>query len=97
MFFGHQFTHDQNMRFRLTKNHLQIQKVVCEEIFRRVRRYSSANKDIPFKTPPLPPPFYLQCNYAIFCITTTLKQHENTGNNDQVVKWKSFNEISIIR
>jgi hypothetical protein len=26
MFFGHQFTHDQNMRFRLTKNHLQIQK-----------------------------------------------------------------------
>ena len=69
-------------------------KKVCEEILRRFRRYSSANKDIPFKTPPF---FYLHCNYAIFCITTTLKQHENTGNNDQLVKWKSFNEISIIR
>ena len=35
------------------------------------------------------PPLYLQCNYAIVCITTTLKQHENTGNNDQLVKCKS--------
>jgi hypothetical protein len=26
-----------------------------------------------------------------------IKQHENTGNNDQLVKCKSFNEISIIR
>ena len=34
---------------------------------------------------------------AIFFITATLKQHENTGNNDQLVKCKSFNEISIIR
>ena len=41
--------------------------------------------------------FYLQCNYVIFFITATLKQHENTGNNDQLVKCKSFNEISIIR
>jgi hypothetical protein len=69
---------------------------VCEEILRRVRRYSSTNKDIPFKTPP-PFFFYLQCNYAIFCITTTLKQHENTGSYDQLVKCKSFNEISIMR
>ena len=30
-------------------------------------------------------------------ITTTLKQPENRGNNDQLVKCKSFNEISIIR
>jgi hypothetical protein len=29
----------------------KFKKVVCEEILRRVRRYSSANKDIPFKTP----------------------------------------------
>jgi hypothetical protein len=36
-------------------------------------------------------------NYAIFFITATLKKHENTGNNDQLVKCKSFNEISIIR
>jgi hypothetical protein len=31
------------------------------------------------------------------CITATLKQYEITGNNDQLVKCKSFNEISIIR
>jgi hypothetical protein len=36
MVFGHQFTHDQNMRFRLTKNNLQIQKS-C------VRRNTSAS------------------------------------------------------
>ena len=28
-----------------------------------------------------------------FFITATLKQHEITGNNDQLVKCKSFNEI----
>ena len=30
-------------------------------------------------------------------ITATLKRHEITGNNDQLVKCKSFNEISIIQ
>jgi hypothetical protein len=33
------------------KTTFKFKKVVCEEILRRVRRYSSANKDIPFKTP----------------------------------------------
>jgi hypothetical protein len=33
------------------KTTYKFKKVVCEEILRRVRRYSSANKDIPFKTP----------------------------------------------
>ena len=32
-----------------------------------------------------------------FFITATLKQRENAGNNDQLDKCKSFNEISIIR
>ena len=32
-----------------------------------------------------------------FFITATIKQLKNTGNNDQLVKRKSFNEISIIR
>jgi hypothetical protein len=36
-------------------------------------------------------------NGAIFCITATPKQHEKAGNNDQVDKCKSFNEISIIQ
>ena len=75
------------------KTTYKFKKVVSEEILRRVRRYSSANKDIPFKTPL----FIYSVTTPFFCITTTLKQHENTGNNDQVVKWKSFNEISIIR
>jgi hypothetical protein len=30
---------------------IKMKKVVCEEILRRVGRYSSADKDIPFKTP----------------------------------------------
>jgi hypothetical protein len=29
MFFGHQFTHDQNMRFRLTKKTLTNSKKLC--------------------------------------------------------------------
>jgi hypothetical protein len=33
------------------KTTYKFKKVVCEEILRRVRRYSFANKDIPFKTP----------------------------------------------
>ena len=56
--FGHQFTHDQNMRFRLTKKHLQIQKS---------------------------------------CVRRNTKTTRNGGNNDQLVKCKSFNAISIIR
>jgi hypothetical protein len=42
MLFGHQFTHDQNMRFRLGAKKYFGE---LEDI------YSSANKDIPFKTP----------------------------------------------
>ena len=41
--------------------------------------------------------FLFTVTTSFFFITATLKQHENTGNNDQLVKCKSFNEISIIR
>jgi hypothetical protein len=53
MLFGHLSTHDQNMRFRLTKKHLQIQKKLgAKKYFGELEDiYSSANKDIPFKTP----------------------------------------------
>jgi hypothetical protein len=44
----YQSTHDQYIRFRLTKTTYEFKKVVSEEIPRRVRRHSSANKDIQF-------------------------------------------------
>jgi hypothetical protein len=84
--FGHQFTHDQNMSLGWQKNTYKFKKVVCEEILRRVRRYSSASKDIPFKTP-----------LFIYSVTTpffVLQQHENRGNNDQLVKC-NFNNTMI--
>ena len=53
MLFGHQSTHDQNMRFRLKKTHLQIQKMLGAKKYLGELEdiYSSVNKDIPFKTP----------------------------------------------
>jgi hypothetical protein len=66
------------------KTTYKFKKVVSEEILRRVRRYSSANKDIPFKTPLF---IYSDSVTTPFVfITATLNQHENTGNNDQLVK-----------
>ena len=59
---------------------------MSEEILRRVRKYSSANKDIPFKTTL----FIYSVTTPFIFITATLKQHENTGNKKGSLEWNIF-------